>query len=89
MALGANRSEILCLIGKQGLIMIAIGLVIGFIASLAFERFLASFLYGVKPTDLLSYVAVLLILLLVGCAAILVPAYRASRIEPADSLRMN
>jgi predicted permease len=88
MALGATRSEILGLIGKQGLAMIAAGLAAGFIVSLAFGRFIASFLYGVKPTDVLSYVAVLVILLLVGCAATLVPAYRASRMEPADSLRM-
>lgn len=88
MALGANRGEILRLIGKQGLGMIVIGLAIGFIVSLAFGRFLASFLYGIKPTDVFSYIAVLLILLFVGCAAILIPAYRASRMEPADSLRM-
>jgi putative ABC transport system permease protein len=89
MALGATRSEILRLVGKQGLVMIAVGLTIGFITTLAFGRFISSFLYGVKPTDILSYIAVLLILLLVGCSAILVPAYRASRMEPADSLRMN
>jgi len=89
MALGANRSDILRLISKQGLVMIAVGLAIGFIASLAFGRFIASFLYGVKPTDLLSHIAVLLILLLVGCAAIFVPTYRASRMDPADVLRMD
>lgn len=89
MALGANRSEILFLVGKQGLAMVVVGLAIGLIASLAFGRFIASFLYGVKPTDLLSHIIVLLILLFVGCAAIFVPAYRASRMEPADSLRMD
>ena len=89
MALGATRSSILLLIGKQGFTMIAVGLAIGFIVSLGFGRFIASFLYGVAPTDLLSYSAVFLVLLVVGFVAILIPAYRASRMEPADSLRMD
>ena len=89
MALGASRSQIVRLIAKQGLIMVAAGLGIGFLASLVFGRFIASFLYGVKPGDLLSYTAVLLILLLAGCAAIFIPTYRASRMDPADALRMD
>ena len=89
MALGANRSQIVRLIAKQGLIMVTAGLGIGFLASLAFGRFIASFLYGVNPRDLLSYMAVLLILLLAGCAAIFIPTYRASRMDPADALRID
>ena len=88
MALGADRISILAMVLRRGFILIGIGLAAGLLASLGVERWLKSFLYGVSPVDLMTYICVSLALLLVGALAALVPARRAASTEPTQALRM-
>jgi putative ABC transport system permease protein len=73
MALGAQKSEVLGMVIDQGLKLAAIGVAIGITGALALTRFLSSLLYGVKPTDPLTFVAVALILIAVALAACYIP----------------
>lgn len=87
MALGADRKSVLGLILRRGFILIGIGMVIGLAASVGTERWVKSFLYGVSPVDVITYIAVLLVLVLIGTLAALIPARRAASIEPTQALR--
>jgi putative ABC transport system permease protein len=87
MALGAQASSILHLVIKQGLIVVGIGLAIGLVAALGLSRLIAGILYGVAPTDLVSIGLSVLILGLVALIACLLPAFRATRIDPIIALR--
>ncbi|MBA3830547.1 MAG: ABC transporter permease [Chthoniobacterales bacterium] len=87
MALGAQRADMLTMILRQSLSVVAIGLTIGLVAALAATRLLASLLYGVGANDLLTYVAVIFLL---GGAALLasyIPARRAMKVDPMVALR--
>jgi len=72
---------------KQGLILVAAGLLIGLSAALTLSRLISSILYGVSATDLVSIVLSALILALVAVIACLLPAFRATRIDPITALR--
>jgi putative ABC transport system permease protein len=87
MALGAQKRDVLNMIVRQGLNLLLMGLTIGIAGALALTRFLASLLYGVKPTDPLTFVAVALILIAVALAACYIPARRASKVDPIEALR--
>jgi putative ABC transport system permease protein len=87
MALGAESIRILHLVFKQGLILVAVGLLIGLSAALTLSRLITSILYGVSATDLVSIVLSALILGLVAVIACLLPAFRATRIDPITALR--
>ena len=87
MALGASNSDVLKLVVSDGMKPILIGIAIGLAAALALSRLVASLIFGVKPTDPLTYAAVATLLLLVGLAANTLPALRATRIEPVRTLR--
>jgi ABC-type antimicrobial peptide transport system permease subunit len=87
MALGASRKTILGLVLKEGLILSALGVALGWMGALAASRFFSGLLYGIEPTDATSYVAVTAGLSVVAFAAALVPALRASRADPWSSLR--
>jgi ABC-type antimicrobial peptide transport system permease subunit len=89
MALGAQRSSVLGLILSRGVVLAGVGMVIGLLASALLTRFLTSLLFGIKPLDLPNFVLVSAVLLLAAAVASLVPAYRASRLNPIDTLRMN
>jgi ABC-type antimicrobial peptide transport system permease subunit len=67
----------------------AIGAAIGVAASLALAQVARSLLFGVQPTDLLTFMAVPAILLTVALAAALIPAQRATRISPTQAMRSN
>jgi ABC-type antimicrobial peptide transport system permease subunit len=71
----------------QGLALMGAGLVVGMGAALAVTRFIASFLYGITPTDGATFAAVAAVMLAAGLVAILLPAGRAARIEPMSALR--
>jgi predicted permease len=87
MALGAQRADVLRMVVGQGLQLTLIGVGIGIVGALAVTRFLSSMLFGVKPTDPLTFIAVSLILIAVALAACYIPARRAARVDPMVALR--
>jgi predicted permease len=87
VALGAERGDVLRLVIREGLILIAAGLGIGVAGALALTQVLRNLLYGVTPTDPVTFVAVSLLLMTVGLAACYVPARRATKIDPMTALR--
>lgn len=89
IALGAQRGNVLSLIVRRGVILSACGLAIGMTASLLLTRFLAGVLYQVGTLDPLTFASAFLVLLGVVLAASLLPAYRASRVDPIETLRMD
>jgi ABC-type antimicrobial peptide transport system permease subunit len=87
MALGAQIKDVLQLVVFEGLKPTVLGLAIGIIGALALGRLLSSMIYGVKSTDLLTFLTVSVGLLCVGLLASIIPAYRATRVEPVKTLR--
>jgi len=86
-ALGASRRSILSMILKQGVVLAAIGIVLGAIVAAASSRGLSALLFGVSPLDPVSYAAVALLLMGVTIAACWWPARRAARVDPSVTLR--
>ena len=72
---------------RKGLMLAAIGLAIGIALSIALTRLMSGLLFGVRPTDPLTFVAVSMVLLLVSFLASGLPAYRASTLNPMTTLR--
>jgi len=87
MALGANRADVLRLVVRQGMTMAVIGLALGLIGAFLVSRVLIGMLYGVSPTDPLTFTGVSVVLLGVALLACLVPARRATRVDPIVALR--
>jgi len=87
MALGARPAQVLGMVCKQGVVIIAIGLLIGLGAALAMGRLVGSALIGIGPNDPLTFVTVSAMLLAVGVAACYIPARRAAKVDPVVALR--
>jgi predicted permease len=87
MALGARKRDVLHLVVGRGLILTFAGLAFGIAAALGLTRFLASLLYGVKPSDVFTFAAVSLTVIGVALLASYVPARRAMRVDPMVALR--
>ena len=99
MALGAPRGEVLALVIREGLALVTIGLVLGLAGALAMTKVLGATIFeqqssagltllvDTQPTDLLTYVAVVAVLVLVAIGACLVPARRAASVDPMVALR--
>jgi putative ABC transport system permease protein len=88
LALGATRHEVGRLMIREGLMMASVGIVVGVAAALALSRFLRSVLYEVRPADPLTYVVVSATLLAIAVLSTLLPARRASAVDPITALRM-
>ncbi|MGH7647527.1 MAG: FtsX-like permease family protein, partial [Gemmatimonadaceae bacterium] len=89
MALGASEGGVLTLVLRQGMVLAGIGLVVGLAGALGVTRVVNSLLFGVEPTDPVTFVAVGLFMLCVALVACVVPARRATRVDPLVALRMD
>jgi ABC-type antimicrobial peptide transport system permease subunit len=87
MALGAEASDVLRMMLRQGLVVIAIGLAVGLLGALAAARTLSTLLYGVEPNDPATLAAVVALLGGVALLASYLPARRAAATDPLDSLK--
>ena len=87
MALGAGQREVLRLVMRHGLTVVGVGLLIGLIGSVAVTRFLSSILFGVTPTDPLTFVSVACAIMATAVMAAYLPARRASKVDPMVALR--
>lgn len=87
MALGAQTSDVLGLIVKQGIVLVLIGLALGMAGALALTRLLASLLFGVTTKDPITFVAIAALLSIVALLACFIPARRATKVDPMVALR--
>jgi predicted permease len=87
LALGATRASILNMIVLRGLRLVVTGAAFGLAGAIVAVRFVRVWLFGVEPTDALTWITVSIVLMLVGLAACAIPARRAMRIDPAAALR--
>jgi predicted permease len=86
-ALGAEPGQLFALVLRQSMMPIALGLLAGFVLALQLTPFLSSLLFGVRPTDILTFIAGAVLLCGAGLMACLLPARRATRVDPVIALR--
>jgi predicted permease len=88
MALGAGRANVLGIVLKQGLQFVLVGLALGTAGALVLARLMTTLLFGVEPTDAITFLSVALVLVAVAAVACLVPARRAASVDPLVALRV-
>jgi putative ABC transport system permease protein len=87
VALGASRSSILRWVLKQGMILTIAGVAVGLIGAFLLTKYLRSLLFGIGPTDIVTYGALAILLTMVALIACYVPARRATKVDPLVALR--
>jgi len=87
LALGASPGTVVAMVVKDGLRLVGLGAAIGIVGALALSRLISGLLYQVSATDPLTFAMVTLMLLCVAVVACLVPALRATRVDPIVALR--
>jgi len=87
MALGAARGDVLRLFVGQGMKLVLAGLAIGLVGSFALTRLMTSLLFGVKPTDSVTFISVAVALVAAALPACYLPARRAAKVDPLTALR--
>jgi putative ABC transport system permease protein len=87
MALGARRRDVMTMVIGQGMKFAGAGILIGLGGALALTRFMETLVFGVSATDPLTYVTIVSLLTLVALLAALVPARRATKVDPMIALR--
>jgi ABC-type antimicrobial peptide transport system permease subunit len=88
MALGAQRSRIIGMVMRQGLLLTAAGTAIGLAGAAALTRVMAALLFDISATDLVTFSLVPLVLVAVAIVACFVPAFRATQVDPQVALRV-
>jgi ABC-type antimicrobial peptide transport system permease subunit len=87
MALGAHRRDVLMMVLRQGVVLASIGILLGLGLAVGASRLLRGLLYGISPIDPFSFLAVPFVLGAAALLASLLPARRATRIDPMEALR--
>jgi putative ABC transport system permease protein len=87
MALGAKPLDVLQLVVRQGMLPVAVGLVIGLLAAMAATRVMESLLFEVTATDPVTFGTITALLAMIAFVASVVPAWRAARVDPVEALR--
>lgn len=87
MALGAQPRDILTMVLRQGMMRVIIGVALGIAASMGLSRLLTKLLYGISPNDPITIIGVVALLMLTAFAACLLPARRATKVDPITALR--
>ena len=87
MALGAQTTDVLKLVVRDGLKLVVVGVVVGLVGAIMLTRLMSSLLFGVTPTDTVTYTTVALVLIGVALAACYIPARRATKVDPLVALR--
>jgi len=87
MALGATRGRVLGMVLAQGMVLVVLGLALGAAGAPPLTHWMADLLFGVKPTDPVTYLAVALVVLAVAAAACFIPSRRAASVDPLVALR--
>jgi ABC-type antimicrobial peptide transport system permease subunit len=86
-ALGATPGQIIQLVLEQGARVASLGMVLGILGSFGFTRYLRALLFGVEPTDPATILGVVVLIGIVAMGGCVVPALRAARVDPSQSLR--
>jgi putative ABC transport system permease protein len=87
MALGARMSDVLKLVLRNGMSLALIGAAVGVAGAFATTRVMSSLLFGVPPTDLLTFTGVVVVMVVVAFVACYIPARRATKVDPLVALR--
>ncbi|HEY6387785.1 MAG TPA: FtsX-like permease family protein [Candidatus Acidoferrum sp.] len=87
VTLGAEPAHIVLLVVQQGVGLVFLGIVAGLAGALALSRVMSGLLFGISVRDFTTFFSVPLILTLIACAASIIPAWRASRVDPMVALR--
>jgi putative ABC transport system permease protein len=87
MALGGRRQDVVAMVLGQGLRLVAVATVLGVVAALGASRLMRGLLFGIGPTDLVTFVSVPVLLAVVACIACYLPARRAAKVNPMIALQ--
>ena len=87
MALGAQRRNVLGMVLRQGMALVALGIVAGLAGAVAFGRAMRSLLFNVSPTDPLTFTVISVLLCIVALLACWLPARSATKVDPMEALR--
>jgi putative ABC transport system permease protein len=89
MAMGADAGRVVRMVVRQGAVQLLVGGLLGAVLAILLGRSLSMLFFGVSPSDPVALASILVVLLVTGGIATLVPAWRATRVDPVEALRQN